>query len=273
MEIISQSALHGGRHMVVRHDSEATQCPMEFALFIPGDAPRSCLYYLSGLTCTWENAATKSGAQIWAAQHGMVLVFPDTSPRGEGIADHEEMFLGKGAGYYMTATQPPWAPHYAMDSYIVDELPRLVAELVQVNPSCVGITGHSMGGHGALTLAMKNPEKYKSLSAFAPISALPRSSWGKTALESYLGDVPETFPLYDAAACMESHGWAGDILIDQGEADPFIKELRPDILVKAAESAGIDLQMRFHSEYDHSYWFVASLIADHINWHASRLEA
>ena len=277
MEIIAETALHGGRHVVVRHDSETCHCPMEFALFIPpqameSDAPLPCLIYLSGLTCTWENAATKAGAQAHAAKAGMVLVFPDTSPRGSDIADDEAFSLGQGAGYYMTATDAPWAPHYAMDAYVTDELPQLVAQHVNVDGQRVGITGHSMGGHGALTLAMKNPGKYASLSAFAPISALSELPWGKIALDAYRGSDPASHSLYDAAAVMRKYGWAGDILVDQGAADPFLDEhLRPDLLAAAAQDAGVDLRLRMHDSYDHSYWFVASFMADHIHWHASRL--
>lgn len=273
VEIIAETRLHGGRHLVVRHDSSTTHCPMEFALFIPpGDGPHACLIYLSGLTCTWENAATKAGAQAYAAQRGLVLVFPDTSPRGEGVADDAAFSLGQGAGFYMTATETPWAPHYAMDAYVTDELPGLVDQFALVDAGRVGITGHSMGGHGALTIAMKNPGRYRSLSAFAPISALSQLPWGKIALNAYRGSDEESFALYDAAACLKSHGWAGDILVDQGEADPFLEEhLRPDLLTAAAEEAGVDLTLRLHPGHDHSYWFVSSFMADHINWHASRL--
>ena len=274
MEILVDTALHGGRHQVVRHDSGITQCPMEFAVFTPpGEGPFPCLYYLSGLTCTWENAATKAGAQAWAAERGMALVFPDTSPRGKGVADDEAFSLGQGAGYYMSATKAPWAPHFAMDRYITEELPGLVAELAHVDTTRVGITGHSMGGHGALTLAMKNPGQFRSVSAFAPISALSQLPWGKIALDAYRGDDPDSFALFDATACMRSHGWNGDILVDQGQDDPFLDEhLRPELLADAASEAGIELMLRMQPGYDHSYWFVASFMADHINWHASRLQ-
>ena len=273
MEIIAETALHGGRHLVVRHDSDTCHCPMEFALFIPaGEGPFPCLIYLSGLTCTWENAATKAGAQAHAAKAGMVLVFPDTSPRGSDISDDEAFSLGQGAGFYMTATDAPWAPHYAMDAYVTDELPQCVARHVDVDWGRVGITGHSMGGHGALTLAMKNPGKYAALSAFAPISALSEIPWGKIALDAYRGSDDASHSLYDAAAVLRSHGWAGDILVDQGAADPFLEEhLRPDLLAAAAADAGVDLHLRMHEGYDHSYWFVSSFMADHIHWHASRL--
>ena len=273
METIAETSLHDGRHLVVRHDSSTCRCPMEFALFVPsGAGPFPCLYYLSGLTCTWENAATKAGAQLWAARRGMALVFPDTSPRGEAVADDGEFSLGQGAGYYLTATDEPWAPHYAMDAYVTDELPGLVAGLAPVDADRVGITGHSMGGHGALTLAMKNPGQYRSVSAFAPIAALSQAPWGKAALNAYRGSDPESHALYDAAALMASHGWGGDILVDQGADDPFMSEhLRPDLLEAAAEAAGIDLSLRIQRAHDHSYWFVSSFMEDHVNWHAGRL--
>ena len=273
MEILVDTGLHGGRHVVVRHPSGVTGCEMEFAVFIPrGKGPFPCLYYLSGLTCTWENAATKAGAQAYAAKAGMVLVFPDTSPRGDGVADDAAFSLGQGAGFYMTATSAPWAPHYAMDRYVTEELPGLVAGLVQLDPNRVGITGHSMGGHGALTLAMKNPGQYRSVSAFAPIASLNQVPWGKVALNAYRGDDPESHARYDAAALMESHGWSGAMLVDQGADDPFLDEhLRPSLLVEAAEKAGIDLTLRMQPGYDHSYWFVSSFIKDHIDWHSAHL--
>ncbi len=271
MEILTKTALFGGTHMVVRHDSAVTNTPMELAIFIPpGKGPFPCLYYLSGLTCTWENAATKAGAQYHAAKAGMVLVFPDTSPRGDGIADDEAFSLGTGAGFYMTATEAPWAEHYQMERYVLDELPKIVAEHAKVDHDRVGITGHSMGGHGALTLAMKQPGQYRSVSAFAPIAALSEAPWGKIALETYRGGSDAA--LYDAAQLMASHGWSGDILVDQGAADPFKDEhLMPERLREAAEAAGVNLTLRMQEGYDHSYWFVSSFIEDHINWHAARL--
>ncbi len=273
MEVIAENALYGGRHVLIRHDSEICHCPMEFALFIPaGKGPFPCLIFLSGLTSTWENAATKAGAQAHAAKAGMVLIFPDTSPRGTDVADSEEYSLGQGAGYYMTATDAPWAPHYAMDTYVTDEIPRLVSEHVNVDWKKLGITGYSMGGHGALTLGMKNPDKFRSLSALAPISALSQLPWGKLALDTYRGSDPESHALYDAAALMQSHGWNDGILVDQGAADQYMEEhLRPDLLTAAAGNAGIELNLRMHEGYDHSYWFVSTFIADHISWHASRL--
>lgn len=278
MKILAKTACFGGQHLVISHDSKATGTPMELSLFIPPAGLKSkqalpWLIYLSGLTCTWENAATKAGAQYHAAKAGLVLVFPDTSPRSTeeiDVADDEAFSLGQGAGYYMTATQKPWADHYQMESYITDELAEIVAAHVEIDRDRCGLTGHSMGGHGALTLAMKNPNQFKSVSAFAPISALSESPWGKIALDAYRGGADSE--LYDAAKLMLSHGWDGDILVDQGADDPFKNEhLLPDRLVEAAIEAGIDLSLRIQSGYDHSYWFVASFIEDHIDWHKVRL--
>ena len=271
MEIIAQNALHGGRHLVVRHDSDVTSCPMELAIFIPpGEGPFPCLYYLSGLTCTWENAATKAGAQAYAAQEGLMLVFPDTSPRGDAVADDDAFSLGKGAGYYMTATEAPWADHYQMDRYVTEELPKVVEAFAPIDHDRCGITGHSMGGHGALMLAMKNPGQYSSVSAFAPIASLSEAPWGKVALDQYRGG--KDGALYDVTKLMASHGWSSDMLVDQGAADNFKDEhLMPERLAQAAEANGIDLNLRMQDGYDHSYWFVASFIQDHIKWHISRL--
>jgi S-formylglutathione hydrolase len=271
MDILTDTALFGGRHLVIGHDSTVTSTPMELAVFIPpGKGPFPCLYYLSGLTCTWENAATKAGAQAYAAQAGMVLVFPDTSPRGDSVADDDAFSLGKGAGYYMTATESPWSDHYHMDKYVTDELPEVVTGHASIDRNRCGITGHSMGGHGALMLAMKNPSLFKSVSAFAPIAALSEAPWGQVAIEAYRGG--KDADLYDVSKLMESHGWGGDILVDQGAADPFKDEhLMPDRLKAAADAAGIDLTLRLQDGYDHSYWFVSSFIEDHINWHAARL--
>ncbi len=272
MKIIGQSTLHGGAHKIYKHQSKSTNCEMEFAVFMPpGEGPFPCLYYLSGLTCTWENAATKSMAQAYAAKAGIALVFPDTSPRGEAVADVSAFSLGKGAGYYMGATEKPWAEHYKMDHYITHELPEIIPEIMPINSEKIGITGHSMGGHGALTLAMKNPQLYKSVSAFAPICALSQSPWGKIAIDSYRGG--KDAAMFDACALMENVGWSGDILVDQGKNDEFMSEhLMPQKLAQVAEKNNINLTMRLQNGYDHSYWFVSSFIADHIQWHAERLK-
>ena len=278
MTILTETALFGGTHLVIKHDSDVIGAPMELAIYIPpaglnNEGPLPCLTYLSGLTCTWENAATKAGAQAYAAKAGLVLVFSDTSPRssdGIEVADDEAFSLGQGAGYYMTATEAPWADHYHMDRYVTDELPKIVAEYAPIDLDRCGITGHSMGGHGALMLAMKNPGQYKSVSAFAPISALSEAPWGKIALDQYRGGADAA--LYDVVQLMASHGWAKDILVDQGAADPFKDEhLMPHRLAEAASEAGINLTLRMQEGYDHSYWFVSSFIEDHINWHMARL--
>ena len=275
MEIITDTACFGGRHLVVRHDSAVTNCPMEFAIYIPpvglaSDAALPCLVYLSGLTCTWENAATKAGAQALAAKAGMVLIFPDTSPRGDAVADDDAFSLGKGAGYYMTATEAPWKDHYQMDRYVTEELFDVAATHAPIDRDRCGITGHSMGGHGALMLAMKHPGLFKSVSAFAPISALSEAPWGKIAIDAYRGGADGDE--YDVTKLMASRGWSGDMLVDQGAADPFKDDhLMPDRLAAAAEDAGIALTLRQHDGYDHSYWFVASFMEDHINWHMARL--
>ena len=277
--LVTETALHGGRHLVIRHDSTSTNTRMELSVFIPPQAQDQaksgealpCLFYLSGLTCTWENAATKAGAQAYAAEHGMVLVFPDTSPRGPAVADDDEFSLGQGAGYYMTATESPWADHYQMEDYVIAELPALVAEHAPIDLNRLGVTGHSMGGHGALGLAMKNPDLFKSVSAFAPISALTATPWGQRALEAYRGG--KDGGLYDVCQLMASHGWSRDILVDQGDADPFKDEhLMPEKLAEAAKANGIDLTVRLQPGYDHSYWFVSSFMGDHIAWHAERLQ-
>ena len=273
MEQIASAKCFDGEHQVWRHHSEVLGTMMEFALFIPqGDGPFHALYFLSGLTCTWENAATKAGAQQFAAKHNMVLIFPDTSPRGYGVADDESYALGKGAGFYMTATQSPWSTHYKMDSYITAELPQLVAKIAPVADGKAGITGHSMGGHGALTLAMRYPELFGSVSAFSPIAAPTQAPWGQAIFTHYLGEDKRAWADYDACALLAKMGWARDILVDIGDADPFLEEqLKPDLLTKAACDAGVSLEMRHQPGYDHSYYFVASFIESHMAWHSKRL--
>ena len=273
MEKIADIAAHGGRHQVWRHDSQQLNCMMEFALFVPpGNGPFKPLYFLSGLTCTWENAATKAGAYALAAKLGVALIFPDTSPRGDDVANDDHYALGQGAGFYMTATQEPWSQHYRMDSYICDELVPLIRQTLPIGDGKAGITGHSMGGHGALTLAMKRPDLFASLSAFAPIVAPSEVPWGRTIFSHYIGDNHQEWLAYDACALIQSKGWDGDILIDIGSDDPFYEEqLIPERFEQAAASAGVALTMRKQIGYDHSYYFVSSFIDDHIKWHAERL--
>lgn len=272
MQTITETRHMGGTHRVIRHDSSITKCPMEWAIFIPeGGKPDACLMFLSGLTCTWENAATKAGAQAAAARHNMAVVFPDTSPRGDSVANANDYFLGQGAGFYLTATEAPWAPHFAMDRYITEEMPELIALTLKQPLPPLGVTGHSMGGHGALTLAMKTPDLFTSVSAFAPISAAMESGWGQEVLPAYLGTDTSAYHDHDATKLMASRGWKGDILVDQGLADAFLSEhLKPHLLAAAAEAASIPLTLRQHEGYDHSYYFVASFMSDHVDWHATR---
>lgn len=275
LETRSATACFGGTHGVYRHQSRATGTAMEFSVYQPPQAkqgPCPVVTYLSGLTCTWENAATKAGAQRVAAELGLILVFPDTSPRGEGVANDPGYDLGQGAGFYLDATQEPWAPHYRMESYIAEELPALIAQHFPVDPARQGITGHSMGGHGALTLAMRHPGQWRSLSAFAPIVAPAAVPWGEKAFSNYLGGDRESWLAHDATALVSTHGWPGDILVDQGLADQFLeRELQPERLRLVCEAKGVPLTLRLHEGYDHSYWFIASFIPDHLAWHAERL--
>ena len=275
MQILSDWASFGGRQTVYTHDSD-TLGAMELALFAPPQAETEAvpvLTYLSGLTCTWENVTTKAGFQADAAEHGVIVVCPDTSPRGDDVPDAaDEYDFGKGAGFYVNATQEPWAKNYRMYAYIVDELPRLIAGAVDgADMGRQGIFGHSMGGHGALTIAFKNQDTYKSVSAFAPIVAPMEVPWGHKALGRYLGDDRAAWADYDACTLLRDRGWQGDILIDQGDADDFLAEqLRPALFQAACDDAGVDVQLRLQPGYDHSYYFIASFMRDHIAWHAAR---
>lgn len=277
MQIKSEWASFGGRQTVYVHDSAELGCPTEVAVFTPpqADAGRvPVLTYLSGLTCTWENVTTKSGFQAWAAEAGMIVVCPDTSPRGDNVPDAaDEYDFGKGAGFYVNATREPWAKNYRMYAYVVDELPDLIANTVNsADMGRQGIFGHSMGGHGALTIAFKNPETYRSVSAFAPIVAPAQVPWGEKALSRYLGDDKSNWMDYDAVALVKALGWHGEILIDQGEADDFlVEQLRPELFQIACNDAGVELQLRMQPGYDHSYYFISSFMRDHVAWHAAQL--
>ena len=276
METIKQHQVHGGTLRYLKHDSAVTGTVMTLSVFTPpGEGPFPVLIWLSGLTCTEDNFTTKAGAYRSATEHGVIIVAPDTSPRGEGVADDERYDLGQGAGFYVDATQAPWAPHFRMETYVVDELIALI-DAGFPTTKVRGISGHSMGGHGALTLALNHPELFQSVSAFAPIASPTRCPWGEKALGAYLGEDRTAWARHDAARLMEAgvaHGVYDDILIDQGDADPFLAEqLRPELLAEAAKAAGQKLTLRMQSAYDHSYFFMASFIEDHVAFHAKRLK-
>jgi len=275
LETLEEHACFGGVQGVYAHQSTATNCRMEFAVYQPPQAksgPCPVLYYLSGLTCTWENATVKAGAQRYAAEAGLILVFPDTSPRGEEVPDMDTYDFGKGAGFYVNATEEPWAENYRMLSYCLEELPVLIERDFPAATDRRGITGHSMGGHGALTIALANPGRYASLSAMAPIVNPSEVPWGQNALGRYLGEDPDVWRRHDACALVSGRGWHGDILVDQGAADQFLGEaLQPERLAEACEAKGVPLTLRLQEGYDHSYYFVSTVIGDHVAWHAKRL--
>lgn len=273
-ETISENRSFGGVQGVYRHQSQATGTPMTFAVYLPPDAEHRkvpVLWYLSGLTCTHENAMVKAGAQEWAAEAGIALIFPDTSPRGEGVADDEAYDLGQGAGFYVDATQAPWAPHFRMWHYITHELPELVFGNFALDREAQGITGHSMGGHGALTIAMTFPQCYKSVSAFAPIANPSESDWGRKQLTAYLGEDRATWAAHDATLLMRDKGYPGEVLIDQGSSDQFLGLLRPEALAHAMAARRQPGEFRMQKGYDHSYFFVQTFMGEHIHWHAQRL--
>lgn len=279
METVSAAKAHGGTLGVYRHTSTATGTGMTFSVFLPPQAAQGAklpvLFYLSGLTCTHANVTDKGEYRRMCAELGLIFVAPDTSPRGDDVADDAAgaYDFGLGAGFYVNATQAPFAAHYRMWDYISEELPALIAENFPVDPARMGITGHSMGGHGALTLGLTYPEKFKSLSAFAPIVAPGQVPWGHKALGGYLGADPALWRAHDAVALIEDGKRpAGDVLVDQGEADNFlVEQLRPELLAAACASADIALTLRMQPGYDHSYNFISTFMEDHIRWHAQRL--
>lgn len=274
MEIVSENACFGGVQGVYTHDSDVCACNMTFGLFLPEEArdgPVPVLWYLSGLTCTHENAMVKAGAQKTAAEFGMALVFPDTSPRGDNVADDESYDLGQGAGFYVNATQKPWAPHFQMWDYVSTELPTLFRENFNLDSERQGITGHSMGGHGALTIAMTLPQNFKSVSAFAPISHPTQSDWGRKQLSAYLGTSETAWHAHDATLLMQEHGFDGPVLVDTGTKDQFIDLLMPESFASACASRRQQATLRMQPGYDHSYFFVASFMEDHIAFHAEAL--
>ncbi|RJL05051.1 S-formylglutathione hydrolase [Paracoccus aestuarii] len=274
LETLSETRSFGGTQGVYRHKSQATGTDMTFAVYLPEMAlhgPVPVLWYLSGLTCTHENAMTKAAAQQWCDEAGIAMVFPDTSPRGEGVANDEAYDLGQGAGFYVNATQDPWKPHFRMWDYVVEELPALVCDNFAVDGDAMGITGHSMGGHGALTIAMTHPDRYRTVSAFAPIANPTESDWGRKQFTAYLGDDAQAWRAHDATLLMTERGFPGEVLIDQGAADQFLDLLRPEALAHAMTARRQPGQFRMHAGHDHSYFFVQSLMADHVFWHAERL--
>ena len=274
MQTIAENRSFGGVQGVYRHPSTTCGCDMTFGLYLPPAAARGpvpVLWYLSGLSCTHENAMTKAGAQGWAARAGLALCFPDTSPRGETVADDPAYDLGQGAGFYVDATVAPWAPHFRMWSYVTDELPALLAADFAIDPDRQAITGHSMGGHGALTVALRHPDRFASVSAFAPIAHPVASDWGRTQFGNYLGPDESRWAAHDATLLMAEHGFPGPVLVDQGAADPFIGLLRPADLARAIAARGQASTFRMQAGYDHSYFFVQSFMEDHIAFHAAAL--
>ena len=275
-ERIEHRACFGGWQDVYRHRSEVLGCDMTVGVYLPPQVeqgPCPVLYWLSGLTCTEQNFITKAGAQRYAAEHGIILVAPDTSPRGEDVADAEGYDLGKGAGFYVNATQAPWASHYRMYDYIVDELPAWV-EADPMASDRRAISGHSMGGHGALTIALKNPGRYRSVSAFSPIVAPTQVPWGQKAFAAYLGDDREAWKAWDTVELVRQAREPLPLLVDQGDADEFLQgQLKPELLQAAAAEAGHPLTLRMQPGYDHSYYFIASFIGDHIAHYAAALKA
>ena len=274
METVSENRCFEGIQGVYSHKSDVCACDMTFGLYMPPEAKLHnvpVVWYLSGLTCTHENAMTKAGAQRWAAEHGVAVVFPDTSPRGEGVADDDAYDLGMGAGFYVDATQDPWAPNYKMLSYVADELPALLFKEFALEEEAQAITGHSMGGHGALTLAMARPDQYVSASAFAPIANPTAADWGRKQLSAYLGDDEGAWAAHDSTLMMREHGHPNHILIDQGADDQFLDLLKPEALSEAMAAQRQQGTFRMQAGYDHSYFFVASFMEDHIAFHADAL--
>ena len=278
IETRSLAKSHGGIQGVYSHASEACHCPMTFAVFVPPHRQGTrlpVLWYLSGLTCTHANVMEKGEYRKAAAEQGLIIVCPDTSPRGEAVADVPDNWkMGCGASFYVDATQAPWVPHYSMYSYVTAELPAVIAANFPADMTRQSIFGHSMGGHGALIGALKNPGRYRSCSAFAPIVHPLTAEWSRPALEAYLGNDEKALRAHDAVALIEDGARVPEILVDQGTADSFLADgLRPHLLAEACKAAGIPLTLRMREGYDHSYFFIASFMADHVSWHAERLKA
>ncbi len=275
METISQSKCYGGVQGVYRHASEATGTDMTFGLFLPEEAehaPVPVLWFLAGLTCTHENAMVKAGAQVWAAEHGIALAFPDTSPRGEGVANDDAYDMGQGAGFYVNATEAPWAPHFRMFDYVTEELPRIIAANFAVDEDRQSITGHSMGGHGALTIAMNVP-RYRSVSAFSPICNPTAGDWGRPQFTAYLGTDESKWAKHDATLLMRDVGLNIPLLVDTGANDQYADYLMTEKFWAATAERRIPATLRLQPGYDHSYFFVTSFLEDHIAFHAEALYA
>ena len=278
LETLSVTRAHGGTQHVVKHRSRETGTDMTFSIFLPPaadeGAPCPVIWYLSGLTCTHANVTEKGEYRRACAELGLIFVAPDTSPRGEGVPDDPAgaYDFGLGAGFYVDATEAPFDKHYRMESYVADELAERVASAFPIDLQRQGITGHSMGGHGALTLALRRPSRYRSVSAFAPIAAPSQVPWGEKALGGYLGPDSAAWRNHDAVALIEDGARLPDLLVDQGEADSFLsQQLRPDLLERACADAGIPLTLRMQPGYDHSYFFISTFMEDHLRWHAERL--
>lgn len=277
MKTISENRAFGGTQGVYSHESEVCGCTMTFGLYLPPqakDGPVPVLWYLSGLTCTHENAMVKAGAQAHAAREGIALVFPDTSPRGDGVADDDDDFdLGQGAGFYVDATEAPWAANFKMWSYVTEELPTLAFRNFELEEGAQGITGHSMGGHGALTIALTYPDRFRSVSAFAPIAHPAASDWGRKQFSAYLGAEAEGWAGHDASLLLREKGWKGHLLIDQGASDQFLDLLKPEALAAVIAERRQPATFRMQAGHDHSYFFVATFMEEHVAFHAEALYA
>ena len=277
LDTLSETRSFGGRQITFGHASAATGTPMRVAVYLPPQAARGpvpVFWFLAGLTCTEDNFTQKAGAQRVAAELGIALVAPDTSPRGEGVPDDAAYDFGMGAGFYLDATQAPWSTNFRMRRYVEEELPALLAAALPLAMDRQGLSGHSMGGHGALTVALRNPGRFRAVSAFAPIASPMNCPWGEKALGGYLGQDRAAWRAYDACALIADGARLPEILVDQGTADPFLADqLKPELLEAACRDAGIALTLNRREGYDHSYFFIASFIADHLRWHGARLGA
>jgi len=275
MEKVSSNRSFNGVHEVWSHDSGATSCKMTFSIYLPDNAngkKQKTLIWLSGLTCTEENFRVKSGVQRFASEQNMIIVSPDTSPRGDDVPDDPNYDFAQGAGFYLDATEEPWSKNFRMYSYVVDELIHLIKDHFPVDANRLGISGHSMGGHGALTIAIKNPDTFKSVSAFSPICNPLNIPWGQKAFSKYLGSDESSWQEYDSCSLIESKGWQSEILIDQGDEDEFLADqLKPESFVKACDENNVSVSLRMQPGYDHSYFFISTFIQDHIEWHSKRL--